>query len=876
MNYSKQSVRRHKSGKSNTKRSARKKFGLTVLKSILVLILVLIAVGLGFFAYYAKQQIKELPDISDVNISPSGFQTKIVDSDGNQIETLVASGANRDYVSLSEIPLDLQHAFVAIEDSRFYEHNGVDVKGIIRAAFTGLANGGHFSQGASTITQQLLKNNFFTGWTEEVGLQTKIKRKIQEQYLALELEKVTSKDTILENYLNTINLGQNTLGVEAAAQRYFNKDTSDLTLSEDAVIAGITQNPARYNPITHPEFNAQRRKKVLSNMLEQGYINKSQYKEAMDDDVYDRIQLVNNDLDSSSTSYFVDALVEQVMDDLIEQKGMTETEAYMKLYSGGLTIHATQDPTVQKVANKEVANKANYGYTPSYSFTFRLTVNKADGTQENYSEQTMLAHYQASNRNYSINFSSKANAKAAYKKYKEEIIKAGDSIPEGGETITYTLQPQVAMTIMDQSTGQVKAIVGGRGKKKGRRTLNRATDITRQPGSTFKILAAYAPALDAGGMTLATVQDDAPTSYNNGRPIRNGGRYRGFTNIRTAITHSINVVTVKTLTAIGTGLGYQYVQDFGISTLDEGDNNQALALGGISRGVKNVELTGAYAAIANHGIYHRPVFYTTVEDNTGDIILDTTKDEGKQVIKETTAYLLTSAMQDVMTKGTGIRANFSGMAVAGKSGTTTKNRDCLFAGYTPYYTCVIWGGYDDNAPQAQNQTYYAKNIWRAVMSQINLGKENPGFAVPKGILRKAVCAKSGLLPEEGVCSNDPRGTQVYTEYFAKGTVPTKTCDHHVKLTVCKSSNLPAGEFCPEDDIEEKVFIIGASSGSEDSPFSISSNAMKSTCDVHTEKTREEEEKKKQKEKEKKKEKERKKREQEEAQAETEEETPAEE
>ncbi len=869
MNYSKQSVRRHKSGRSKTQRSARKKFGLTVLKSILVLILVLIAVGLGGFAYYAKEQIKDLPDISEVNISPSGFQTKIVDSDGNQIETLAASGANRDYVSLSEIPLDLQHAFVAIEDSRFYEHNGVDVKGIIRAAFTGLANGGHFSQGASTITQQLLKNNFFTGWTEENGLKSKLKRKIQEQYLALELEKVTSKDTILENYLNTINLGQNTLGVEAAAQRYFNKDTNELTLSEDAVIAGITQNPARYNPITHPEYNAQRREKVLGNMLEQGYITKSQYKEAMDDDVYDRIKVVNNDLDSSSTSYFVDALTQQVMKDLMEKKGISETEAYMKLYSGGLTIHATQDPTVQKIANKEVNNKANYGYEPSYSFSFRLTVNKADGTQENYSEHTMLAHYQAKNPDYSINYSSKANAKAAYKKYKSEVVKDGDTIPEGGENIIYTPQPQVAMTIMDQSTGQVKAIVGGRGKKKGSRTLNRVTDITRQPGSTFKILAAYAPALDAGNMTLATVQDDAPTSYTNGRPIRNGGRYRGFTNIRTAITHSINVVAVKTLTAIGTGLGYQYVQDFGITTLDEGDNNQALALGGISRGVKNIELAGAYATIANHGTYHRPIFYTTVEDNNGEVLLDTTKDEGKKVIKESTAFLLTSAMQDVMTKGTGIRANFSGMAVAGKSGTTTKNRDCLFAGFTPYYTCVIWGGYDDNAPQNQYQTYYPKNIWRAVMSQINQGKENPGFAVPKDVVRKAVCAKSGLLPEEGICNMDPRGSQVYTEYFTRGTVPTKTCDHHVKLTICKSSNLPAGEFCPENEVTEKVFIIGGSSGTEDSPYAISSKDMKSTCNLHTEKTREEEEEKEKEKKKKQKEKQRKKKEKEEQSSEEE-------
>lgn len=832
MNYSEENVKKHKSAKNRKKHSRRKRFGLTILKTILVLILVIAAIGLGSFAIYTKNLIDQLPDISEVNISPYGFQTKVLDDSGSEIEVLAASGANRDYVSLSEIPEDLQHAFVAIEDERFYQHNGVDVRGIVRAFFTGIANGGNFSQGASTITQQLLKNNYFTSWTDEDTFRDKLERKIQEQYLAIQLEKVTSKDTILENYLNTINLGQNTLGVEAAAERYFNKEVEDLTLSEDAVLAAITQNPTRYNPITNPENNSSRRTLVLKDMLEQGYITQSEYSKALDDDVYDRIQIVNKDTSNSSTTYFIDALTDQVMDDLVEQKGYTETQAYMCLYTGGLTIHSTQDSTIQDIADEEVNNTDNYATQKQYSFSYRLTVQKSDGTTENYSEQTMLSYYRKDNPNYSINFSSKAEAKAAVKAYKNAVMEKGDTIPEGGETLVYTVQPQAAMTIIDQSTGQVKALVGGRGKKKGSKTLNRATDTTRQPGSTFKVLAAYAPALDAGGMTLATVEDDAPMTYENGTSLKDyDNHYRGFTNIRTAITKSINVVTVKVLTDIGTGLGYQYLQDFGFTTLESGDNNQALALGGITNGVKNVELCGAYATIADGGEYHRPVYYTTVEDRDGNIILDSTDDSSKQVIKETTAWLLTSAMQDVMTKGTGVLANFDGMSVAGKSGTTTKDRDTVFAGFTPYYTCVIWGGYDDNSPQSD--TSYSKKIWRAVMSRIHEGLEDTGFPQPNGITTAEVCMKSGKLPIENVCDNDPRGSMVYTEYFAEGTVPTDTCDHHIEATICSASGLPAGEYCPKEDLTTSVFITGGSEGTDDEPYLITQDELDKTCDVHT-------------------------------------------
>ena len=833
MNYGKKNLNKQKKALTNKKTRAKKKFALSFVRGIIVCVLIVIAIAIGGFSVYVTRLINETPDISSIDISPEGFSTTILDKDGLEIENLASAGANREYVTLDQIPEDLQHAFVAIEDSRFYEHNGIDTRGIIRAAFVGIGEvlrGGKPSQGASTITQQLLKNNVFTTWTSENTFQDSLKRKIQEQYLAVQLEKVVSKEEILENYLNTINLGQNTLGVQAASERYFNKPVSKLNLSESAVIAGITQNPSKYNPITNPEENAKRRKKVLGDMLDQGFISQKRYDKAMKDDVYSRIQVINNEISSGFTSYFVDALTDQVVDDLMEKKGYTEAEAFQKLYSGGLTILSTQDMELQKIVDDEVNNNENYGFEPRVSFSYRLTVTKKDGSFENYSEQTMLSYYQKKTNNpgYSINYASEEEAQAAIDAYKAEIMEPGDTISEAGESVVFTLQPQVAMTLIDQSTGNVVAITGGRGDKKASKTLNRATGIKRQPGSTFKILASFAPALDAGGMSLASVQDDAPYTYANGRELNNYDHsYRGFTTIRQAITSSINIVTVKTLTEIGTNLGYEYVQDFGITTLDSSDNNQALALGGLTYGVYNVELCGAYATIANGGEYNRPVFYTQVLDYNGEVLLDNTVEPSRTVIKPTTAWLLTNAMQDVMTQGTGTRANITGMTVAGKSGTTTKDRDTVFAGFSPYYTCTIWGGYDDNTPQST--TSYSKNIWRAVMQRVHEGKEDKGFPAPDGIVQCTVCAKSGLLPIEGVCDHDPRGSMLRTEYFDKDNVPKDTCNHHTSTTICTKSKMPASEYCP--NTETGVYIVGASEGSPEHAYAVSGDVSE-LCNIH--------------------------------------------
>ncbi len=831
MNYGKNSTQKRERELTSKGTMICKKFSIIFLKTMLFCILALVVVGGCAGFGILKGVIDSAPEINLDDATPTGYLSTVLDKDGKQTATLVATGSNRVYATIDEIPLDLQHCFVAIEDDRFYEHNGIDLKGILRAGYTGITSG-RFSQGASTITQQLLKNNVFTGWTGQTSFAEKMERKIQEQYLAIQLEKKVSKDWIMENYLNTINLGQNTLGVQSASRRYFNKDVSDLTLSECAVIASITQNPSRLNPISNPDKNAERRKKVLDNMLEFGYISQGEYDDAMNDDVYDRIQVVNTQVDEESvTSYFVDELTDQVIQDFIEQLGYTETQAYKALYNGGLTIYSTQDSAIQAICDEEVNNLENYPTEPKYSFSYRLTIEKPDGTYENYSEQTMLYYYQAHDADYDINFSSQEEALEAIDAYKGEIMDPGDKIVENGEIVTFTLQPEAALTVINQETGEVAALVGGRGDKTASKTLNRATDTTRQPGSTFKVLAAYAPALDSGGLTLASVQDDAPYSYENGTPLRNyDNSFRGFTTLREAITRSINIVTVKTLTEIGTSLGYSYLQDFGFTTLVEEDNNQALALGGITKGVTNLELTAAYAAIANGGTYIKPRFYTKILDHDGNVLIDNTP-QTHGVLKESVAWLLTDAMKDVVTSGTGTAVRFPDMEIAGKTGTTTKNRDALFAGFTPYYTCVVWGGYDDNAPQDSGTTSYPKAIWRSVMSRIHENLEYKDFVMPSDITTATVCKKSGKLAVTGLCDCDPRGSMVTTEYFAEGSVPTEYCDHHVNVTVCAESNMLATDFCPNR--VSGVYITGGTPGSAEDPYLISEDSTKNTCPIHT-------------------------------------------
>ncbi len=804
MNYGKKGVRRKQQALHSKSARWGKKIGLTFIQICLVAIvsagIIGASAGIGVF----KGVLASAPDISNVDVTPTRFSTFVYDIENNQTAKLVSTNSNRIPVTIDMVPENLQHAFVAVEDERFYIHNGIDIKGIVRAGIIGIQNvlkGGSFTEGASTITQQLLKNNVFTDWTSEDSFADSLKRKIQEQYLALELEKVMDKDSILINYMNSINLGQNTLGVQAASMRYFNKSVSDLNLSECAVIAAITQNPSRYNPITHPEENVKRRQKVLDDMLDQGYISQQEYDQAMTDDVYSRIQIADSENeDSAVNTYFVDALTDDVLEDLIAA-GYNETQAYTLLYSGGLKIYSTQDPKIQKICDDAFADESNFPANTKWYLNYELTIDKSNGERENHSTE-MFRSYWRENRSASYNliYTSQEEAYQDIELYKEAIMAAGDEV--FGENISLTPQPQVSLVVQDQHTGYVVAMEGGRGAKLASRTLNRATDTTRQPGSTFKIVSTYAPALDSAGLTLATIMNDAPFNYADGRPVANwyGESYRGLSSLRTGIAQSMNIVAVKTLTQITPRLGYDYLTNFGFTTLEESkeingkiysDIQQALALGGITNGVTNEELNAAYACIANNGTYIKPKLYTRVVDHDGNIILDNTMPQSRQVIKETTAFLLTDAMVDVVTSGTGGSVNFGGMAIAGKTGTTSDYNDVWFSGYTPYYTATTWAGFDNNVKLSGDEKNLAKKLWRAVMSQIHEELPSQSFSVPAGIVTATVCSRSGKIPIDGLCSGTAR-----TEYFAEGTVPTTTCDVHYAGQICQYCNLPAYEGCP--------------------------------------------------------------------------------
>ncbi len=807
MNYSKKGVSAKQQALNAKSSKWGRKAALIFFKVFLVVFLSVGVVGAFGALGVVKGIIDSSPDISQMTVAPTRFSTFIYDSEGNQTAKLVASDANRIPVTMDKIPENLAHAFVAIEDERFYEHNGIDIKGIMRAFFVGVKNG-HFSEGASTITQQLLKNLVFTDWVTEDSFAEKLKRKIQEQYLAIELEKIMDKNTILVNYMNTINLGQNTLGVQAASLRYFNKQVHELNLSECAVIAGITKNPSGFDPIVHPEDNAKRRRKVLNDMLKQEYITQEEYDEAMADDPYSRIK-VNNEAtenNTSVTSYFDDAVTEQVYKDLIAA-GYNDNQAYTLLYTGGLSIFSTQDPDIQAICDEIYNDEENYPASSKWHLEYNLSITKANGDVEHHSSEMYRKYFRENGqKKFNLLYSTKEDAYAAIEEYQDAVLEPGDEIL--AESVTLTPQPQVSITIADQHTGHVVAIVGGRGSKEGRRTLNRATDTTRPPGSTFKVLASFGPALDTGEFTLASVINDAPFNYYDGTPVRNwyansATPYRGLQTIRMGIYNSLNVVAVKTITMITPQLGYEYLLKFGFTTLETAkesngqvfsDIQQSLALGGLTTGVSNLELNAAYAAIANGGVYIEPKLYTKVVDNDGNVILDNTQSSTRQVLKESTAFLLTSAMQDTVTRGTGGAVNFGGMPIAGKTGTTTDDLDVWFAGYTPYYTATTWTGYDRNNSKLSvdsAQLNLSKTMWKKVMQRIHENLPSKSFEMPTGIVQATVCSRSGKLPIAGLCDHT-----LHTEYFAQGTVPTDSCNVHYQGGLCNYTHQAACATCP--------------------------------------------------------------------------------
>lgn len=852
MIFNNDAIKNELSGLLDTSRQARRHHLIFLLKIALAMFLILcfagFAVGIGF----VRGAIDAAPSLDIIDVQPQGYASQIYDADGNLMQTLVMEGSNREEVSFDQLPDDLVNAFIAIEDSRFYEHNGIDLKGILRAAYVGITNG-RFSEGASTITQQLIKNNVLQGGYE-TNMTDKLRRKIQEQFLAVKLEdQLDSKETILEYYLNTINLGGNCLGVQTAAHRYFGKNVWELTLSECTVLAATTSNPSRYNPLTHPKENAVRRKIVLEKMYEQNFITYDQKNDALDDDVYSRIQTVDNATSGSTIfSYFTDAVYNQVCDDLQSKLGYSASQSYKLLYSGGLQIYSTMDPSIQAIVDEEINNADNYiSSTGSrlleYSLNYALTVCHADGSESTYTENDLISYFQSEKKQatFANIYASKEDIYRSVREFKASLLISGDSVTN--ETITPILEPQESVVVMNQSNGHVAAISGGRGEKEGSLTLNRALHCHRQPGSVSMIISTFAPAIDSCGATLASTYYDSPYSSGNQQVLNWWGNpYLGYNNIRQAITYSMNVIGARCLTSlVSDSTAYDYLELFGLGDTSGQEISFSLANTNSSYTVTNEMLTAAFASIANDGIYQKPTYYTKVLDRHGNILLESVPSQTR-IIKSSSAALLTNAMEDVISSDssyyyqygitpTGTLCQVDSMTLAGKSGTTTSGSDVWFIGYSPYYTCGIWSGYDDSKVLS-NGTEYHKTIWQKIMARIHADLDNKDFVFTDELESAKICSKSGLLAVDGVCNSSSSNACVYTEYFAPGTAPTSYCDRHYALRICTESGKSATKYCPGDSVVQRVYLhiddSDLSSGTTtDSDYLAPSNLQ--SCDIHT-------------------------------------------
>lgn len=754
-----------KAHKKDKKKMSIKKIIFTVIKVITISLIALVFALGGIFGGAIYGYIKTAQPIRNYELQIKIRTSFVYDNEGNEIAKLTgAENQNRELVYDKDIPKYLKDAFVAVEDERFYQHFGIDIKRSFDAAIRYIESkitGGDIQHGGSTITQQVVKN--ITGKTTQ-----DLPRKIQEQWLAIDLEKRLKKWQILELYMNLINMGNGNYGVQSASKTYFNKDVKDLSLAECALLAGIPNAPSFYNPFgKEGRVNALSRQKIiLKLMLEQQLIDEKEYNEALKEELSfaERDDKTNY---ISIQSYFVDQIINEVKNDLMTVRGMTERMALTYIYNYGLQIYTTQDSDMQNAMN-EVFLDDQYFY---------LDNEKAQQMKET---------------------------------------------------------PQAAMVLIDHQTGEVKAMYGGYGEKKANRTFNRATQIKRQPGSSIKPLAVYGPAIDLGLITPATVIDDVPVYMNHLELDKryptnyNKNVYDGLTTVRNGLKASVNVVAARIWRDI---LGYknsiEYLNKLGIIMPNNIDNNTvSIAMGGFDTGVSPLQMAAAYLPFANKGLYYEPITYTKVLDSNGTVLLEK-EPKFHTVYKETSAYIMVDMMSEVTKpmnstyphSGTATRIKIQNgdMPIAGKTGTTSKNIDKWFVGYTPYYVAATWYGYDNNGSTfikiERNEYAQAQKIWNAVMEKVHENLEPKDFPQPEGLVKKRICIYSGKIATE-LCTKDPRGNATREEFFIKGTEPryNDLCDVHISEAVCLESqdiwgrNLLAGLYCPVESVVEKVFI----------------------------------------------------------------------
>lgn len=710
-----------------------KKTPYTALRITLITIFSLFVVSVVISTGVVLAMIKNAPEL-DINQLLTLNEPSILYNGKGEFMDVVVTNEQRTVIQFKDMPENLKNAFVSIEDERFYKHQGVDLKRITGAIFINVKNrlkGQSSLQGASTITQQLLKNTLLSS-------EVSIKRKVQEMYLALKLENYLTKDQILGAYMNTIFLGGKAWGVEAASEQYFNKPAKDLSLIQCAFIAGITQSPSVYYPFSSaakkdPSLYLNRTQTVLMKMYQNGYITQQQYNSSINDLANKKLTFQSPSASKARLNYewFSIPAIEQIKKDFKSQYHYSDTEIQHLLMYGGLKIYTTMDKDVQDNTQKILNDDSIFGITS--------------------------------------------------RKDKNGII-----------------QPQASAVIMDYHTGEVKAIIGGRGTQPPMSFNRAASDkYLVAPGSSIKPLTVYGAAIDSRQASAATSIEDSPFPDNiaklygqsgNSYPRNDNGRYGQYgetLTLRTAITHSVNTIAAKLEHEIGLNTGVEYAEKFGL-TLDSNDKISvaSLSLGELTHGTNTLTMAAAYGVFGNNGLYSQPKLYHKVVDRNGKIILEN-KTETRKVLSPESAYIMFDLLKGpVSSAGTGPSANFGSMTVRGKTGTSGDKKNLWFCGLTPYYSAAVWIGNDDKNPLGGNEKYnYESNlssdtaagVWSAIMQPIHENLPAKDIEMPSGVVSAAVCSESGKLASS-LCYGDPNGSTVYTELFINGTEPKGYCN----------------------------------------------------------------------------------------------------
>ena len=765
----------------NKKRKQHPKLKL-FLKILLIIFLLLCVAGAGVVSAMMFGLFGNDFEITKEELIVGNSNTIVLDKDGNEIANL-NTDENRKTISLSEMSPYLPKAYIAIEDKRFYSHSGVDIKrtaGAILGAVTG-----NSSYGGSSITQQLVKN--ITKDKARSGL-AGVVRKMKEWSKAVQVERMISKDQILELYLNIIFVGGNELhGVELGSQYYFNKSAKDLSLAQCAFLAGINNSPNSYSPYDTSldqekagNLRKERTLTVLKEMKTQGMIeNEDEYNAAVKE-VEDGLKFEKGYSGTSSYSYHTAETVKQVIKQVMEEKNISEDLAKNYVYGSGLTIYSTEDPKVQARVEEEFA-KTKY---------------QIKGREKNKNGELKNDHTQA------------------------------------------------GMVIIDNLTNQVVAVGGSLGEQKTT-GWNRGTQLTRQTGSSMKPLADIVPGLQEKVITAATIYDDAITDFGGGYKPKDYNNPKGYINIRSCIRTSQNIPMVKVMMELTPKKSIEYLKKMGITTLDDTkDANPALSIGGLSKGISPLEMAGAYASIANDGVYTKPIFFTKVVDSSGNTVL-TANQEKTRVISEQNAYLTRSIVSEpTKSGGTATYCAIPGMETCAKTGSTDDYVDRWLCGFTPYYTAACWFGYDnDQEPLKVGKTVYsvdgrnpAGQLWSSIMKDIHKGLANKNFNKPStGLVQKTICKDTG-----GVATSSC--TNTYTETFTTDNVP-ENCQGHGTQKICTESGKVANEYCPADKV--KTVSYGGVIPKEQLKLWNTINKSKSlnekideVCTVHTKKIEE--------------------------------------